>query len=217
MLLHAGILQISNYLPPSQKGSHLRKFNLNKCTNTAYNLEARTSLQKQKRYVKDIKTENEILSTIQLHRSLSALPLYYYDWRSLVIIKTCIYKCTIKNIMQINQPKYVNLILQYFHWHSSQSSRRALHHLGLTSCNISHNLPYIMLLNVENWLLFIIKVKTSFSLPPSETVADCNKKEKKKCYWSFMASIRNLWASLSIASVSYFYHLINNKILERKF
>lgn len=94
--LHAGILQISNYLPPSQKGSHLRKFNLNKCTNTAYNLEARTSLQKQKRYVKDNKTEKVILSTIQLHRSLPALPLYYYEWRSLVIIKTCIYKCTIK-------------------------------------------------------------------------------------------------------------------------
>lgn len=77
--LHAGILQISNYLPPSQKGSYLRKFNLNKCTNTAYNLEARTSLQKQKRYVKDNKTEKEILSTIQLHRSLPALPLYYYE------------------------------------------------------------------------------------------------------------------------------------------
>lgn len=85
-----------------------------------------------------------------------------------------------KNIMQINQWKYVNTILQYFHWHSSQSSHRVLHHLGLTSCNISHNLPQIMLLNVENWLFFIIKVKTSFSLPPSETVADCNKKEKKK-------------------------------------
>lgn len=85
-----------------------------------------------------------------------------------------------KNIIQINQWKYVNTSLQYFHWHSSQSSHRVLHHLGLTSCNISHNLPHIMLFNVENWLFFIIKVKTSFSLPPSETVADCNKKEKKK-------------------------------------
>lgn len=43
-----------------------------------------------------------------------------------------------------------------------------------------------MSLNVENLVFLIIKVKTSFSLPPSETVADCNKKEKKKCYLSFM-------------------------------
>lgn len=42
--LHVGILEISNYLLPSQKGSHFKKFNLNKCTNTAYNLEARASL-----------------------------------------------------------------------------------------------------------------------------------------------------------------------------
>lgn len=51
---------------------------------------------------------------------------------------------------------------------------------------MSPYLPYIVLLNVENWFFFIIKVKTSFSLPPSETVADCNKKEKDKCYLSFM-------------------------------
>lgn len=43
--------------------------------------------------------------------------------------------------------------------------------------------------------IFIIKVKTSFSLPPSETVADCNKKEKNKRYLSFMICIINLWVS----------------------
>lgn len=95
-------------------------------------------------------------------------------------------RCTTKKIMQINQWKYVNIILQYFHWHSSLRSHRVLHHFGLTSCNISPYLPYIILLNGENWFFFIIKVKTSFSLPPSETVADCNKKEKNMCYLSFM-------------------------------
>lgn len=81
--------------------------------------------------------------------------------------------------------KYVNIILQYFHWHSSQRSQSVLHPFGLTSCNISPYLAHITLHNVENWF-FIIKVKTSFSLPPSETVADCNKKKKNKCYLSFM-------------------------------
>lgn len=55
--LQAGILQISNYWPPSQKGSHLRKLNLNKSTSTVYNSEGTAALEKPTRYVKDNKTE----------------------------------------------------------------------------------------------------------------------------------------------------------------